>query len=201
MIGSNIFVIIVSKIRTALNRCHSVLIVPDDDNKDIQPYHASLRDFLTSQGRSLAFFCAPAEFHAKILIACLKAITGGFRGNDKPHKYACIMWYHHCSSLLSWANASQDFQSLCHDVNIEGNKINLKWLKYWMVEALTWTGVGYIKVDLPLPVGMCTEAKTIHIKLEKIANILHDFFDFRPGYYRRVHDISPLLHELELTHW
>jgi len=108
---------------------------------------------------------------------CLKSITDGFGGpgSDKPHEYASITWYHHCSSLLSQANASQDFQLLCRDVNAEGKKINLKWLKYWMVEALNWAGVGYIRVNLPSSVGMCTEAKTMHIKLEKIANILnHD---------------------------
>jgi len=47
-----------------------------------------------------------------------------------------------------------------------------------MVEALINAGVNYITINLPSSVGMCTEAKTMHIKLEKIANILNDFLDF-----------------------
>src|ERR1700677_5139089 len=70
----------ISNIQMALDHCNSILIIPDDDNEDIRLYCALLWDFPTSQGRSLVFLRAPAEFHARILIACLKAITDRFRG-------------------------------------------------------------------------------------------------------------------------
>jgi hypothetical protein len=46
-------------IRAALDRCHSILIVPDDENESIRPYHASLREFLANEERSMEFFYPP----------------------------------------------------------------------------------------------------------------------------------------------
>jgi len=164
----------VPNIRMALDGCHSILVIPDDDSKGIRAHHASLGDFVTTRERSQDLFCGPAEFHAKILIKCMKVITDGFRGKGTPDEYACIAWYHHASLLLSQAITSrtsqEDFRSLCRDVNAEVK--NLKWLQYWMSEALLWVGVPYIRVDLPSAEGMCTEAKALHVTLEKIAEIL-----------------------------
>jgi hypothetical protein len=85
----------VSNIRMALDRCHSVLAIPDDDNEMIRPYHASLQDFLTNQARSQDFFLAPAKFHALIAIACLKGITDNLRLNCTSDKYISTAWYLH----------------------------------------------------------------------------------------------------------
>jgi len=176
----------IPNIRMALDRCHSVLAIPDDDSEGIRPHHASLRDCITSRERSQVLFCGPAEFHAKILVKCLKAIADGFRGKGTPDEYACIAWYHHCSVILSQANMSQDdFRSLCRDVNAEVK--NLNWVWYWMSEALFWAGVPYLIVDLPSAAGMCTEAKALHITLEKIRKILQDFMDRYGGRHHHYH--------------
>jgi NACHT domain len=139
----------VSNIRMALDRCHSVLAIPDDNNETIRPYHASLRDFLTNQARSQDFFLAPAKFHALIAITCLKGITDNLRLNRPSDQYISTAWYHHCASLLSDPSGNQDFQSLREQVSGEVKKVDAKWLKYWMVEAFTWAGVNTIRVELP----------------------------------------------------
>src|SRR5690242_6336738 len=42
----------ISDIRMALDGCHSILTIPEEDTEEIRPYHASLQDFLTNQKRS-----------------------------------------------------------------------------------------------------------------------------------------------------
>jgi NACHT domain len=139
----------VSSIRLALNRCHSVLVVPDSNDESIRPYHASLRDFLIDPERSIDCFCDPARFHALIAIRCLKVITDSHRSDRTPPKFACIGWYYHCCALVSGANASQSIQLLCHEIKTEYEKIDPDWLRFWIPWSLYWAGGRYIVVDLP----------------------------------------------------
>jgi archaellum biogenesis ATPase FlaH len=180
----------VSDIRKALDRCHSVLVIPDNEDDSVRPYHASLRDFLTNKERSWQYFLAPAKFHALIAIECLRTITDSLTGEEAPPKYACMAWYYHCSSLLSEANTSQDFRSLCRQVEAAMKTINPIWVKHWMVETLAWAGVRYVQqVELPsskvsrhplngiisatlLLQGLPAEARALHIKLKRIARTL-----------------------------
>ena len=135
-------------IRVALAQCHSVLLVPENEDDSIRPYHASLRDYLTDQERSGDGFCAPAQSHASIAVNCLRAITDCLGSEDKPSEYMCIAWYYHCSCLLSRIDGSEHVH-LCSEVKAGMDTVNVDWLRYWMVEALTYAEVPYVRYDLP----------------------------------------------------
>ena len=140
----------VSYIRTTLTPCCSVLMIPEDDLGSIRPYHASLRDFLTDEGRSRDCFCDPARSHASITIQCLQAVTESLGSGLAFPEYAGVAWYAHCASLLSGAkNGSEAFRSLYREVEVEMKMVNPEWLKHWMMETLPWAGIGYIKVGIP----------------------------------------------------
>jgi hypothetical protein len=146
---SKLFGLDVSEIRMALDGCRSILVIPEDDDQSVRPYHASLRDFLTSHERSGSLFCASAEFHHMLMIQCLKNITGARTNNDLPLEYACTAWVHHGSLLLSEENASQSFSLLLHGAETEVEQIDLKWMEYWMVEALVWVRLEDLIIYLP----------------------------------------------------
>ena len=59
----------------ALLGVQSILIVPEDDNQPVRPFHTSLRDFLTTKVRSEDFFINPPTRHLSIASDCLTAMT------------------------------------------------------------------------------------------------------------------------------
>jgi hypothetical protein len=90
-------------IRQALRGCQSILLIPIDDDKDsIQPYHASLRDFLTSSERAKGHFLDAMKSHTYILVHCLRLlVTLEKETRDGEHlDYACQNWSHHFLSVL-----------------------------------------------------------------------------------------------------
>jgi len=76
----------------------SILMIPGGDNEAIRVFHTSLRDFLTSPGRSLDFFVNPSARHLSIAADCLRVITvrptDDFCYGDRE-MYACLNWCHH----------------------------------------------------------------------------------------------------------
>jgi hypothetical protein len=82
----------------ALLGLQSILLIPSDDNQPVRLFHTSLRDFLTAQPRSGAFFIDPPTRHLCIVIHCLKAITippEHVIFYDKEQKYAGLNWCNH----------------------------------------------------------------------------------------------------------
>jgi hypothetical protein len=55
--------LMISGIHYALGGCHSILAIAIDDDTAIEPYHASLEDFLTDQSRSQTLLHSPATSH------------------------------------------------------------------------------------------------------------------------------------------
>jgi hypothetical protein len=133
-------------IQQAMQGCHSILAVPDNNDDSIRPYHASLRDFLTDCHRAQCHFLSPVEYHALISAQCLGMITMGFKNNTtrggEPMSYACEAWHHHCCILLSNEDCTCDKFNfcLCH-LEDAMKDIDLQWLKYWLYEGLI-TGEG-----------------------------------------------------------
>jgi hypothetical protein len=129
-------------IQQAMQGCHSILTVPDNNDHSIRPYHASLRDFLTDRQRAQHHFLSPVEYHALISVQCLELITIGFKNNitrgGEPMSYACEAWHHHCCILLSNEDCTFDKFNfcLCHLQDVMKD-IDLQWLKYWIYEGLT----------------------------------------------------------------
>ena len=137
-------------ISSALGGCHSILAIPDDDFETITPYHASLRDFLLDQSRSKGLIYTPAMSHAHLMLGCLRAITRAFNEGSQAPEYAVISWHHHACLLLSTPGTHEELGGLKDEAVELIQKIDVKWIKSWMTEALCWAGAEYLTVGLPL---------------------------------------------------
>ena len=137
-----------SGILSALRRCHSILSIAEGST--INPYHASLRDFLTDQSRAATLFLAPAAYHGQLMLACHSAITRAFReGTDGP-RYALVSWYYHaCSFLVTSSGHSEGLEEMKDEVEALVKEIDLDWVKSWLLDALYWERVGSLSVELP----------------------------------------------------
>jgi hypothetical protein len=71
---SRILQIPASTIRTTLRHLHSVVLVPDDETKEIRVFHKSFPDFLQDEGRCAdrRFRINPAVHHGNMVLSCLK---------------------------------------------------------------------------------------------------------------------------------
>jgi len=111
----------VSNISTTLRSLHSLLLVPENTEDPIRPFHKSFPDFLTDPVRCKdeRFFVEPAVHHAEVLLSCLNLMGERLKRNicnlddyailsevtDLPtHKkdhigealeYACRFWTKH----------------------------------------------------------------------------------------------------------
>jgi RecA/RadA recombinase len=132
-------------IRSALDGCHSILAITNDDNTAIESYHASLRDFLTDHSRSQTLFRPPATSHGRLAFACLSAITRAFNDGQPAPKYALISWYHHSCLFLSAGEGGEELEELRDEARELVKKIDLKWVRVWMGEALCWAGLPYLR--------------------------------------------------------
>ena len=122
-------------LRHALRGCHSILIIPDEDDKDIKRYHASLHDFLMDHHRSHDYFIDP-EQHETITQGCLHIMASGLDHNtinDDPLWYACQYWCHHFSARLSSGRVSAITKSpFGLEVKDLVEKLMDEWLRSWM---------------------------------------------------------------------
>ena len=107
-------------IRTTLRHLHSVVLVPDDETKEIRVFHKSFPDFLQDKERCTdrRFRIDPAVHHGDIVLSCLKLVRKVGRNHcSLPHftmnqdvhdlpqllenklggavRYACIYWARH----------------------------------------------------------------------------------------------------------
>jgi hypothetical protein len=137
-----------ARIQQAMQGCHSILAVPDNNDDSIRPYHASLHDFLRDSQRAQHHFLSPVEYHALISARCLDMIMMGFKNNTtkggEPMSYACEAWHHHCCILLSNEDCTCDKFNFCLGCLQDAMEdIDLQWLKYWLYEGLI-SGKGLI---------------------------------------------------------
>jgi len=88
-------------IRLALRGLESILNIPLYDNNAIQPFHASLHDFLTSSGHSGEFFIS---HHTSILLHCFEIMLDNQKGrvDEEVALYACANWCYHIDRVLTY---------------------------------------------------------------------------------------------------
>jgi hypothetical protein len=122
-------------LRHALRGCHSILIIPDEDDEVIKCYHASLQDFLIDHHRSRDYFI-DLEQHETITQRCLHVMASGLDHNtisDDPLWYACQYWCHHFSARLSSGRVSVITESpFGLEVKDLVEKLMDEWLRPWM---------------------------------------------------------------------
>ena len=104
-----------------LSSLHSLLILQEDINQPVRPFHKSFSDFIVSPARctNSRFCISPADQHVELLVSCLKLMNQNLHGNlckhpdwvtfvevedwkqrtkqsiDNTLEYACRSWYWH----------------------------------------------------------------------------------------------------------
>ena len=146
-------------LRYALRGCHSILIIPDEDDEDIKSYHASLRDFLIDHDRSHDYFIDP-EQHEAIMQDCFCIMAPGLVHNtigDDPLGYACQYWCYHLSARLSSGGVSAITKSpFGLEVKNLVEKLMDEWLKAWMYNIYYGPTVKEVQEML---LSTCTQLK------------------------------------------
>jgi NACHT domain len=146
------------RIRMALLRLHSVIIVPDHEN-EIRLIHKSFRDFMTQRCPARSrYFIKPADCHRQLVLTCFKTMNDylrkdicGIRDMWKLNaevkdlddritacipahlQYACRHWATHLSEALSCADSAED--DVCAALTLFSSLHLLHWL-----EVLSLTG-------------------------------------------------------------
>ena len=148
----------VSNISTTLRSLHSLLLVPENTEDPIRPFHKSFPDFLTDPVRCKdeRFFVEPAVHHAEVLLSCLNLMGERLKRNicnlddyailsevtDLPtHKkdhigealeYACRFWTKHLLMVPSSSSHVGEVQKAIEE-------FFTRHLLYW-IEVLALTG-------------------------------------------------------------
>ena len=134
-------------ILSALRRCHSILSI--GEGSSINPHHASLRDFLTDQSRASTLFLAPATCHGRLVLACFSAIDKGSREGTSGPEYALVSWYYHACSVLITSGDIEELGEMKYEAQALVKKIDCNWVKTWLMEAVNWKGVTFLRFELP----------------------------------------------------
>jgi len=126
----------VPSISTTIRSLHSLLLVPDNTEDPIRPFHKSFPDFLTDPKRcqDKQFFVEPAVHHAQILFSCLKLMGERLRRNicnledyavlsevkdlstrkkeqiGYALEYACCFWTKHLLEIPSSSSCVEEVQ-------------------------------------------------------------------------------------------
>ena len=97
----------------ALQGVQSILIIPENDEQPVRPFHTSLRDFLTTKTRSNNFFVNPLICHFSIVIDCLAVmiVHSGDLFQDEGLKYASQSWCHHLLCAIEEEDSGNLFNS------------------------------------------------------------------------------------------
>jgi hypothetical protein len=76
----------------------SILMIPGNDDEAIEPFHASLRDFLVARERSASLYINPPTRHLWIVTNCLEAMKVKPRDGffyEGGQEYPCRNWCRH----------------------------------------------------------------------------------------------------------
>ena len=134
-----------NQVQHLLELIQSLLILPEDPNNPIQPFHKSFPDFITDSTRcSDPRFHIPPDYHTKLVLCCLELMDKSLKKNmcsipdyalnsevgDLPRRveesgihgaleYACRSWYKH---LVVTTHQNVDIISALHNF-LEGRFI------------------------------------------------------------------------------
>jgi hypothetical protein len=139
-------------IRLALRGCLSVLVIPDDDEDYIRPYHASLRDLFADRDRAEVHFLDPLHYNLSIMDDCINLLRGSLaidaQGRE-PVRYACRYWCHHLRLVISCTSGVDHVESDVKRRIVEVVKaLQSQWFKNWMIILGDRTEVESVHEDL-----------------------------------------------------
>jgi hypothetical protein len=145
-----------------------ILVLPEDDNEAIVPYHASLYDFLTNRDRSQNHFIHPGAHHASVLLDSLRIITTNLkedRTNNEAVGYASESWCYHLRCVLTYGGKDDLLNSpsrtrLACDLRDLAGRLSKPWI------ATLRRGDGY---------PMCQDMEIALSKLAQVSMVLSNF--------------------------
>ena len=138
----------VDDIRLALRGCLSILVVPDDDEDYVRPYHASLLDFLMDPGRRKDQFFDPVECNGSVLVHCINLITASSDGGGTTLHYAYCYWSHHIHMVLSYTTNNSNTGSYFGPGLKDFLRNVLRWFKDWVIALNKPREVERVRGDL-----------------------------------------------------
>ena len=127
-----------NQVQRLLGLIQSLLVLPEDPNHPVQPFHKSFPDFITDPARCVdTRFYIPPDYHTKLVLHCLELMDKSLKQNmcsvpnyllnseviDLPKKieesgihgaleYACKSWYKH---LIMTGHQTLDVFSALHN--------------------------------------------------------------------------------------
>ncbi|KIM80243.1 hypothetical protein PILCRDRAFT_9786 [Piloderma croceum F 1598] len=138
----------VNDFRFALRGCLSILLIPDNDDGYIRPYHASLFDFLTNPGRWKEIFYDPAECNTAILRRCLNLIAADSKSGADALRYAYRNWPHHIHMALSYTKDVKYIESNLEPVMKDFSTDMFRLFNRWMVGLNDHIQLNKVHTDL-----------------------------------------------------
>jgi hypothetical protein len=138
----------VNDVRLALCGCLSILLVPEDDEDYIRPYHASLQDFLTDSNRGRHRYLDPVKCNTSIVDGCIQLITSNSTSDSASLCYAHWNLGHHLHLALSYAQDLDYIQSHLVLRVEQLLKCLLQQLKTWFCSLVNHVGVSQVRGDL-----------------------------------------------------
>lgn len=149
---------------SALDGCRSILVIPEG-NTPITFYHPLLQE-----QRSDDPDMALATCHGRLMLGCLDTMTGAVSEGKIESTYALVSWYRHACLFLSHATdgeleklKEENLKLKEESRKLKGEsqkpkeenqwveKIDLNWVKSWMIAALKYAGLPYLRADTKLP--------------------------------------------------
>ena len=150
---------------------HSLLVLQEDTNHPVQPFHKSFPDFIIDPARcTIPRFCiSPADQHMELLVGCLKLMNQVLKQNmcdlpdgvansdvpdlkerseqnlDQALQYACRSWHKHLTGT-----GSTHIPSITHVLHQFLEKKFLFWLEVLSVLGATREAVDALEVTAKL---------------------------------------------------
>jgi len=149
----------IKQVEMILTLVQSLLVLNEDPNSPVKPFHKSFPDFITDPSRCLnkRFHISPSAHHHELTMGCLRLMNGALKPNllslpdyalnqevkDLPDRvkehifpalqYACRSWYHHLARIKK----GEDITGVLDALKIFLNQKFLAWLEVVSVLGVT----------------------------------------------------------------
>ena len=202
-----------------LSSVHSLLILQEDINNPVRPFHKSFPDFITDPTRCInqRFHIFPPDHHLQLLVGCLELMgrklernmcklpeattnseVGDLQDRTEEHigsalQYACRTWHKHFTNE-DMVHHPKFTSALRHFLE----KKFLFWLEVLSVlgatrEAVVALGVAakWLKVCLIYSPDELTEAYSNWVQESPILDLVNDCFKFVTTFFEVISESAP----------
>jgi len=147
------------QVKMILTLVQSLLVLNEDPNCPVKPFHKSFPDFITDSSRCLnkRFYISPSAHHHELTMGCMKLMNGALKPNllslpdyalnqeveDLPDRiknyispaleYACRSWYNHLTRIKK----EEDIASVLDALRVFMKQKFLPWLEVVSVLGVT----------------------------------------------------------------